>query len=82
MYRNNINVKNYIGDEIDYCYIEACIKSCNYSVLRMLKNLNKKCYKKLDYSKNEYIESFEEIKIDYDDIFNKLKFDVTLYKYI
>lgn len=24
------NFKKYIGDDIDYCYIEACIKSCNH----------------------------------------------------
>lgn len=82
MYRNNINVKNYIGDEIDYCYIEACIKSCNYSVLRMLKNLNKKCYKKLDYSKNKYMNDPTEIEVDYDYIHNKLKLDISCYKYI
>lgn len=32
-----IDIRQYIGDDIDYCYIEACIKSCNHAALNMLK---------------------------------------------
>lgn len=82
MYYDNFGLKNYIGDDIDYCYIEACIKSCNFSALRFLKNLNKKCYKRLDYVNNKYNEELNEIDIDYDDIFHKLRLDVSSYKFL
>ena len=82
MYYDNFGLKKYIGDDIDYCYIEACIKSCNFSVLRLLKNLNKKCYKRLDYVNKKYNEELNEIDIDYDDIFHKLRLDVSSYKFL
>lgn len=30
---HHFNFKPYLGEELDYCYIEACIKSCNFSAL-------------------------------------------------
>lgn len=75
-------IRKYIGDDIDYCYIEACIKSCNPTILELLKLLNKKCYKRLDYVNNKYNEELNEIEIDYDDIFNKLKLDVPSYRFL
>lgn len=77
-----IDIRQYIGDDIDYCYIEACIKSCNPSVLLLLKKMNKKCYKRLDYANNKYIEELDEIEVDYDEISKKLRLDVSSYKFI
>lgn len=79
---HHLDVIDFIGEDIDYCYFDACIKSCNYSAFSILKKMNKKCYKRLDYSKNKYIENNDEVKIEYDDIFNRLKFDVSSYIYL
>ncbi len=66
MYHRN-DMKEYIRVDIDYCYIEACIKSSNFSVLKLLKKMNKKCFKRLDYANNKYIEELNEIEVDYDE---------------
>lgn len=73
--------ERFIGSIIDYCYIEACIKSCNFTALQTLKYLNKKCYKILDYEEKKYLSSREEIIVNYDEVFNKLKFDPSSYVY-
>lgn len=72
----------YLGEYIDYCYIDACIKSCNYSALMLLKLSGKKCYNKLDFEKNKFINNDEEIIVDYDNIVNNLKLDVSIYKFL
>lgn len=79
---HHFNFKQYLGEELDYCYIEACIKSCNFSTLLFFKLQNRKFYKKVDYRNNKYIDSNDEIIVNYDEIFNKLKFDISAYKYL
>lgn len=51
-------------------------------MLKLLKKMNKKCYKRLDYANNKYIEELNEIEVDYDEISNKLRFDVSSYKFL
>lgn len=77
-----IDIRQYIGDDIDYCYIEACIKSCNHAALNMSKNMNKKCYRRLDYANNKYLEKLNEIEVDYDEISKKLRLDVSSYTFL
>nr|CAE84953.1 hypothetical protein [Debaryomyces robertsiae] len=75
-------IEPYIGKEIDYCYIEACLKSCNFTILNLLKKLNKKCYKRVDYENEKYIESPEEIYLYYDIIAKESRLDLNEFRYI
>lgn len=81
MYHMEINIKDY-PDNVDYSYIEACIKSSNFSVLKQLKKRNVKFFNYLDFKNNKYNANPVEIKVDYDDIFEKLKFDPSCFEYI
>lgn len=71
--------REFLPRTIDYCYIEACIISCNFNMLEILKNINKTCYRRLDYKNNKFLEKKEEIVVDYDEIFKRMKFDPTKY---
>lgn len=80
MYHKSTYMKH-LPDTIDYSFIEACIYSCNYSALKRIRNKNIKCYKYLDYENKKYLDTKEEIIIDYEEIISKLKFDVKKYPF-
>lgn len=48
----------------------------------LLRILNKKCFKRVDFENNKYIDSNVEVIVNYNEIFNKLKFDISAYKYL
>lgn len=38
---------------LDYCLIEACIDSCNWDSLKILNDLDLKCYERVNFIKKE-----------------------------